>query len=340
MIAFFAVSIANAQFTVMLVDDDQNGAEADPIVTALDNWGGVYTYHSTEVSGIPTYDDISSFDLVMWYTGNDGLSLRLWDVSDTTGVGSGAVKFNDALTQYYNAGGVIWIDGLDFLYDLEYATPTDFTSGDFVYDILGITQYTSQSHQDDGVYSDGVEQMDIATSNTLTTVDPITWSFSTLHNADGLIIRDDATALYKMGPIAYDLAGQITAFYRNNIITSGLRLGKISPQTDLDLLVSEMITAADDGSFPAAVSVNEISKLSLNIYPNPVTETATINLSEINTASELMIFDNMGRNVYSQALNASQENVTINVSDLASGLYHINITSNNSIFTTKFSVVK
>jgi len=113
------------------------------------------------------------------------------------------------------------------------------------------------------------------------------------------------------------------------------------------------IVTADDANATATIEFNNdptwvtvpakvdrIGASLIELYPNPVTETATINLSEINNASELTIYDNMGRKVYSQSLNAGQNNVIINVTDLASGLYHININANNSIYTTKMSVVK
>jgi len=340
MIAFFTVSIANAQYTVMLVDDDANGSDnSETLITAMDNWGGTYSFINIEEATVPTYAEMSSYDMVIWNCGNDGLNVNLWDVADTTGIGYTAVKYNSALIEYLNNGGVLWVDAMDAMYDICPGTPSAFTAGDFIYDNLGIAEYSSQSNvDDDGL---GVSEAVISTTNTVTTVTPLSWEWSSLFFGDGFTLTSEATSLYEMGgDVSYPLLGQSMMVANNNSIYSAMRVQRFGTQNMVNNLVSEMITAAEAGSFPAAVSVNKISKLSLNIYPNPVTETATINLSEINAASELMIFDNMGRNVYSQALNANQENVTINVSDLASGLYHINITSNNSIYTTKFSVVK
>ena len=113
---------------------------------------------------------------------------------------------------------------------------------------------------------------------------------------------------------------------------------KIKLPSSIDQIVSEIINAAKNGNLPA--SVNSIKKNALSLYPNPVTEKATINLSTIKNATELNIFDNMGRKVYSQPLNAGQNNAEINASNFASGLYHINIKTNNAIYTTKMSVVK
>ena len=343
MIFVFAVSIASAQYSVFFVDDDSYmgsgnplASEADPIVDALIDWGGTYTYWYVEDQGTPEYTDLSSADFVIWFTGNSGADKELWDVSDTTGVGPGAVKFNDALTQFVAAGGVLWIDGLDFIYDLYGGAADDFAAGDFVYDALGISQYLSQSYANDG--SLGVPQLDISTSNSITSVDPIAWSYSTMWYLDGYAITDEATALYEMGPTGYELAGQVSALYKNNIITSSIRLSKVDPQGDLNALISEMLNAAESGSF-AYVSVNELSKLNINIYPNPATESAIINISEINNATDLVVYDITGRMVFSQAITG-QNQITINTSNYVSGLYNVIIASGNETYTTKLSVVK
>ncbi len=342
-VMFLAITFANAQFSVILVDDDSYdgssnppASEAAPIQTALTNWGGTYSYWYIEDQGVPSYSDLQSYDMVIWFTGNSGANLGLWNVADTAGVGPGAVKFNDGLTQYVDAGGVLWIDGLDFLYDLYGGAPDDFAAGDFVYDKLGITQYIAQSHADDS--STGVEQYDKSSSNTITTVDPISWVYSTMWYADALAINSNAVALYQMGPTGYAFEGDVSAFYYNNIIVSGFRLSKIDPQGDIDQLISEMITAAEAGTFVASSSVNEISETNINIYPNPAANDVIINTSSVKNASELSIYDITGRNVYTEKLSG-QKQITLNVSGFASGIYNIIVSGDNTV-TAKFSVVK
>ncbi len=339
MIFVFAFTIANAQFKVMFVDDDNNGAEATPIVDALTEWGGIYGTFTTGVAGQdtlpPVYADIQDYDMVIWYTGNDGIT-TLWDVSDTTGVGAGAIKFNDAITQFVAAGGILWIDGLDFVYDIYGSAPDDFAAGDFVYDVLGISQYLSQSKADDG--GTGVSQMDKSTSNVITTVNPITWTYATLWFADGYAINDNAVALYEMGPSGYALEGQVSAFYYNNIITSSLRIAKLSTPEDINTLVNEMITAAVNGSFNVAVENLKNNGL-VKLFPNPVSDIATISLSNNANDSEVSIFDIAGKLVYNLKVKAGQ-NAIINTSNFASGLYTVTVLSNNTISSTKMSVVK
>lgn len=333
------LTIANAQFSVMLVDDDNNTAEAAPIDTALTKWGGTFGTFTTanDVDTVaPSYDDIKDYDMVIWYTGNDGIT-ELWDYSDTTGVGMGGVRFNDAVTQFVDNGGILWIDGLDFIYDIYGGAPDDFAAGDFVYDKLGITQYLSQSKSDDG--GSGVAQMDKADGNTVTTVDPVSWTFSSLWYADGYAINDNAVALYEMGPSDYALAGQVSAFYYNNIIVSSLRIAKLATQDNINTLVSEMVTAAQNGTFNAT-GIEQISEAELNIYPNPVKDIATVNLPVVNAESELSIFDISGAKVYSQIISAGQKTATVNVSGLSSGIYTVLLSSGNDRVATKLSVVR
>lgn len=338
MIALFSVSTANAQFKVMLVDDDANGSDnSASLVAAMDNWGGTYSFVNIQDATVPTFAEMSSYDMVIWNCGNDGLDLNLWDVADTSGIGYTAVKYNAALIEYLNNGGVLWVDAMDGMYDICGGAPDAFSSGDFVYDVLGIAEYTSQSYADDGGL--GVSEAVKSSSNSFTSVTPLSWEWSSLWYGDGFTLTTDATSLYEMGGDgAYPLLGQSMMVSKNNSIYSAMRVQRFGTQGMINSLVSEMITAAQAGNFPA--SVKNIERNAVSLYPNPVTEKATINLSEIKNATELNVFDNMGRKVYSQTLNAGQNNAEINADNFASGLYHINIKANNTIYTTKMSVVK
>lgn len=327
---FMTVSLVNAQFSVMLVDDDANGDDnSASLVTALTNWGGVFTFTNITDDGVPTFDDMSGYDMVIWDCGNDGLEINLWDVSDTAGVGYTAVKYNAALIEYANAGGIVWVDAMDAMYDVCPGTPSAFSAGDFVYDVLGIAEYTSQAYGDDGNL--GVSEAVISSTNTITTSTPFSWEWSTLWYGDGLTPTDEATSLYEMGGDAsYPLLGQSMMLYKDNYIFSAMRVQRFGTQTMIDNLVSEMITAADDGNFPT--TTNEVSNTQINIYPNPATDYISIN--EINNA-EVQISDISGRTVISQNING---NTTINVSNLSTGVYNVSIISNEGVSSQKLII--
>lgn len=232
MLLFSLTAVFSQDFKVLFVDDDDNVIESSQIITAVQNAG--YTYTNTAAySAVPTYQEIEKYDIILWYTGNDGVT-NLWDADDT---------YIDQLELFVQNGGVLWVDGLDFLYDNYGSAPVSFSAGNFVYDFLGISDYLSQSYADDG--GAGVSQYDISAGNMITTLDPVSWVYTSLWYADGLAITGTAHALYEMyDGGAYPLADQITALYNQvgtgTYITSGFRLAKVNNQTNTDLLVSSI----------------------------------------------------------------------------------------------------
>jgi len=84
------------------------------------------------------------------------------------------------------------------------------------------------------------------------------------------------------------------------------------------------------------LSVEEENELStLSLYPNPASDIVQIVLPTDIKNIEIEVFDNAGKQI---SMQLSADN-TIDVSNIASGLYLVNITSNNSK-TTKKLIVK
>ena len=154
---------------------------------------------------------------------------------------------------------------------------------------------------------DGVPQFDKTTENTITNLNPIKWQYSTLWRADAWEIMPEATPLYEMGPSSYSGSGYTSfhKYYRNgvNMYVSSIRLAKIGDgsafnQVNLDNLVASIVGNGTTG-------VKSVSNISINLYPNPTTDYATINTSSF-----------------------------------ASGLHNVTILTNNEISSAKMSVVK
>ncbi len=332
LVVFFALfNFAKAQFTVAVVNADYYQAyEFDPVITALNNSGYTYILFDRPTSQI-TYANIQNYDMVLWYQGNDGVDTLLWDVSDTASLGIGAIKFTAGLMEYAANGGIIWIDGLDMLYDIYGSAPDNFATGDFIYDTFGISKYLSQSYANDG--SLGVSYFQHDAGDALMTVDQIAWTYSTLYFVDGLEITGDATALYTMGGDAsYPLLGQVTALYHNNYIFSGIRLGKVTPQTDLDQIISDMFAAAEAGNFQPT-TINDVNNSNITIYPNPASDYIIIN-SDVNNF-DVEISDITGRIVISEK---AHNNSTINISNLTAGIYSVSVISDNQKSTSKIVI--
>lgn len=213
LIAFvFMTQMTYADLSILLVNDNNYTPERiEPLESAITDAGYIYTYYEAFTEGgSPSYELMSGFDLVIWYTGNDSSGLFFWNGDETD---------NEDLIEYLDNGGMLWVQGLDFLYDRYASTPWDYVAGDFVYDYLGIQQYYGQSHIDDGFYADGVPQLDVVSDNGIFSTTPITWTLANdtyLYYVDALVPTNTASGLYNLGPAGYDL-DQYAAFVYNEI---------------------------------------------------------------------------------------------------------------------------
>ncbi len=333
--AFLMATFAlQAQFSVLMVDDDNNSTrESATIDTALAHKAGI-TYSTLLLDTLaPTYDQIKDYDMIIWTTANDGVDLKLWDTDDTTTAGIPILKFNDALMQYVDSGKVLWIDGLDFMYDIYGGAPDTFAAGDFVYDVMGIQGYLAQSKVGDVVYT-GVPKLLKDPSNTITSLDSIRWKFSTLWYCDGFALTPTAHSLYVMGPSDYDYYGMTSFLYNYNVISSTARIGTLGNgsalvQSDIDLLISDMINAAIAGTFAPKVDGIETIQNSKNftLFPNPTDGALTISGTNVKGNTQVSIYDLGGKLLYQQ--NMSQPQTTIDVKAFNSGMYILELQYDN-----------
>ena len=239
------ITITNqgSDFQILLVDDNANGTERWKVLdTTLTNLNYAYdVYHTLETGTYPDLITLSYYDVVIWYTGNDGVNLKLWDVSNPDDY-----KFNAPLISYLDVGGVVWLQGLDFLYDVYGAAPDTMQPGQFVYDYMGIKVYAAQSHADDG--GTGVEEMDIEAGNPdpVCTLTPIQWVWSQLWFADALEITPNATGVYRMGPPGYVLDTYLSGVYNEldygRLLTFTFETAKIDTRAHTDTLFSQVLT--------------------------------------------------------------------------------------------------
>ena len=339
----FAFTFANAQYKVLLVDDDVNSKdEWEYVSTALTNSGYAFDTINIDTNASPDFATLNAYDMVIWHTANDGTNLNLWDT-----VTGNPVQYNAALLQFLDSNGVLWVDGLDYMYDVFGAAPKTFAAGDFVYDRMGIATYFAQSHADDtvGTYS-GLTLALPAATNTITTIDSIQWKWSSLWYGDAFEITNDAVALFEMGPADYDFAGKINGLYKENLITTSLRIaslgnGSARVQADIDLLVKEMIVAAEAGTFvklPSSIN-NSTKAINVSSFPNPASDVITFAFEEANNAS-ITIFDLSGKTIFESKIENNAKEFNYNVSNLSSGIYFYKLDMNNSTVVNKFTVIK
>ncbi|RLD57216.1 MAG: hypothetical protein DRJ05_10080 [Bacteroidetes bacterium] len=340
------VTILNqgADFEILLVNDNANGTDRYlKLDTALTNLDYTHTiYNTVETGDFPDYNTLESFDVVIWYTGNDGVGLKLWDVSDTNNY-----KFNQPLLQYLDNGGNVWLQGLDFFYDIYGQAPDFFTEGQFIYDYMGVATYAAQSYTDDG--NMGVPQLDVVTGNPICSFTPVQWAYSTMWNVDALEISSSAEGIYTMGPEGYVFDDYYAAVFNvhNNakLLTFTFETARIDTPGNTEDLFYEVLEF-----FKTYVGTEEnmLNKLStsVHVYPNPVSDRVTFS-SKLNQDAnvELSISDMMGRQVYFNNFGIQQAGdnkieISIKNYNLQVGVYTYKLSVNSLPVTGKIIITK
>ncbi|MBO7277549.1 MAG: T9SS type A sorting domain-containing protein, partial [Bacteroidales bacterium] len=74
------------------------------------------------------------------------------------------------------------------------------------------------------------------------------------------------------------------------------------------------------------------------VYPNPANTQATLEINGLNQDAKVVISDLQGRILSQDSINAGTSRYTINLSDMASGVYYIRIVTDNVISTQKLIV--
>ena len=84
---------------------------------------------------------------------------------------------------------------------------------------------------------------------------------------------------------------------------------------------------------PESVDENDIQNI--EIYPNPAKDQLTIKAENL---TNVMVYNAVGQKILEQGLNADE--VTLNTSELDSGIYFVKITSNGIEMTKRISIIK
>jgi hypothetical protein len=118
-----------------------------------------------------------------------------------------------------------------------------------------------------------------------------------------------------------DLAEGQTYFYRAYITNeAGTAYGTVETFT-LSSLAEEIAGA-----------------LQVSLYPNPAQENATMEINGLNQDAKIVISDLQGRILSQEAISAGTTRYTVNVSNMASGVYYIRIVTDKAVSTQKLIV--
>ncbi len=338
------ITISNQgdNYQILLVNDNANGVDRYlELDTALTNLGYTYDIYNTVITNdFPDYNTLSSYSVVIWYTGNDGVDLKLWDITDTNNY-----KFNQPLMQYLDNGGIVWLQGLDFFYDIYGAAPDNFSAGQFIYDYMGVSSYFAQSYADDG--GQGVPQLDVVPGNPICSMTPVQWVYSTLWYADALAITPSAQGIYKMGPQGYVYDNYYAGVYNihgiSKLLTFTVETARIDTPENTEELFYEVLEY-----FHSIVGTDENSMPDINVYqnyPNPASEFTTFSY-ELQESSdvELSVYDIFGKVVFNrkfgmQAKGNHKYELSIKDLGLSSGYYIYTFRINSTFVTNKMIII-
>ena len=330
-IEIFISGQGEEEYTILLVNDNANTPDRFlSIDSTLHNMPVNYmVYDAVEEGVFPSSLILNGFDMVIWYTGNDGANLYLWDISDPDNP-----VFNEPLIQYLDNGGSFWLQGLDFLYDVYDGAPDTFETGDFVYDYLGIETYIAQSQVDDGGI--GVSQMDVV-SNDICSFSPVQWAWETLWYADGLLLRAEAEPIYKMGPEDYVLSSYFSGVYFEKedakILTFTFETGQLNLAANRDALYYDVLNYFD---ISIGIPEEKVTNEGFVIFPNPATHSFTIQTHSVQEA-KLKIYSLAGSLLYIDEIS-NAKTIHIESLNLPNGIYLIQLNSKEFSHTEKLIV--
>ena len=80
------------------------------------------------------------------------------------------------------------------------------------------------------------------------------------------------------------------------------------------------------------------NQIAVQLYPNPASDNATLDINGLNQDAKIVISDLQGRILSQDNINAGTTRYTINVSDMTSGVYYIRIITDNVVSTQKLIV--
>lgn len=168
-------------------------------------------------------------------------------------------------------------------------------------------------------------------------------SGSALFNKDKLIVGqlyagssscvNDGTQGHE-GPSGEDFYGKLSNSWENNNATSNAK--KLKPWLDPNNTGATTL----QGEYLYGTSGIEESGINvLNAYPNPTTGLVKISGSFNEETGTCRVFDMLGNLVMNREINLSGE-TTLNLGNLSTGIYVIEVQENSQIFRTKISLTK
>ena len=88
----------------------------------------------------------------------------------------------------------------------------------------------------------------------------------------------------------------------------------------------------------SSVSINDKSKSTINVYPNPASDNVNIVTNTLDLNSQINIYDISGKLIFSQKIKDNFSVINLPVDTYKSGVYTISLLENKSIYHKKLIV--
>ena len=84
------------------------------------------------------------------------------------------------------------------------------------------------------------------------------------------------------------------------------------------------------------LSVDEYNIIQLDVYPNPAIDIVNIKLNTLNEDADLEIYNMLGKVVMKKSYDFSTESLSIDISEFATGVYILKVSSSESTSYKRF----
>lgn len=85
---------------------------------------------------------------------------------------------------------------------------------------------------------------------------------------------------------------------------------------------------------------NPNNDISMTVFPNPAKDDVNIKINNFSYSATLSIFDIQGRKIKSLNVNKETKNIVLPISSYNKGIYYLNLSSNNKLFTCKKLIIE
>ncbi|KJD36205.1 hypothetical protein PW52_06285 [Tamlana sedimentorum] len=275
------------------------------------------TVHDAVANGVPNLTTLSNYDLIIWFTGDDGVGLSFWN-NGTAGI--------EDLRTYLDNGGYLWLIGTDLIYNMYGSAPADFASGQFLYDYAKIESYDMQSYIDDS--NAGVAQLDRSSTANTSYPTPISWIYSTIWYIDAVTPAAGVESIYEFGPEIYPHSGETTMTnYKGSTYRVMASFFNPSNFDSTDNKINTFFGAALDQLFETELSTNSFdNKPQLEVYPNPSTDSFKISITNQSLINKpYSVYNMLGKEVLNGTLNSLTTEISTKF--LSRGNYFLKIDS-------------